>query len=426
VCFGEWTATYTYTQTFHDGDELSDSASATFEVTGSQEVSLDGYVTPADPDPSVPCECATPLVEIASLAPGTGDVVETYHDISVPGAGVPLSLTRTYDSGVAQEQVTTTTTPGPLGYGWSYNLGMSLSLNTSTEVATVDQENGTLLRFSPYVSGSSPAWCAGTTNYCADQPQDLATLEQNTGGTWTMVRYGRRHPTTFSFSSAGALVGEADQGGASLTATAEAAGSGACPSTAAACTVWASSASGRSLTLAFDSSGRLSSATDGAGNTVSYCYFGQSCASGASDGGAHDLYSATVPGGATTSYGYDSSNSTAAFDHDIVSETLPTGGTVTNTFNSSGQVASQDAPPPMSPWPTTATTKALRGGRRWSRPGRAAPPAPPKKSTTSSPAGCWWPRPPGTAQRRRRRPIWTSTRRHWSARWSRTATTTWR
>jgi len=102
--------------------------------------------------------------KIASLAPGTGDVVETYHDISVPGAGVPLSLTRTYDSGVAQEQVTTTTTPGPLGYGWSYNLGMSLSLNTSTEVATVDQENGTLLRFSPYVSGSSPAWCAGTTN----------------------------------------------------------------------------------------------------------------------------------------------------------------------------------------------------------------------------------------------------------------------
>ena len=61
VCFGEWTATYTYTQTFHDGDELSASASATFEVTGSQEVSLDGYVTPADPDPSVPCECRDPV-----------------------------------------------------------------------------------------------------------------------------------------------------------------------------------------------------------------------------------------------------------------------------------------------------------------------------------------------------------------------------
>ena len=94
--------------------------------------------------------------------------------------------------------------------------------------------------------------------------------------------------------------------------------------------MWTSSGSGRSLTLAFDSSGRLFSGTDGDGNTVTYCYFGQSCADGATDGGAYDLYSVVVPGGTTTVYGYDSSDSTPAYVHDILSESLPTGGTVTN------------------------------------------------------------------------------------------------
>ncbi len=91
--------------------------------------------------------------------------------------------------------------------------------------------------------------------------------------------------------------------------------------------------------------GRLVSATDGDGNTVSYCYFGQSCADGASDGGSQDLYSATPPGGATTTYGYDSSRLDRLPSTTTSSpRPCPAGGTVTNTYNSSGQVASQDAP----------------------------------------------------------------------------------
>jgi YD repeat-containing protein len=294
---------------------------------------------------SAQCQCDTPIVaKPGGIAPGTGDLVETSEDIGVPGAAMPLGLSRTYDSGLAQNQVSTSTVPGPLGYGWSYNLGMSVSLNSSTEVATVDQENGSEVSFSPYASGSSPTWCSGATNYCADQPRTLATLEQNGGGSWTLVRYAGGDETTFDFSSAGALTSETDEAGDSLTSASESPGSGACASSAASCTVWTSSASGRSLTLAFNASGRLLSATDGSGNTVSYCYFGQSCAGGASDGGSQDLYSAELPGGATTKYGYDSSNSTAAYDHDILTEALPTGGMVTNTFNSAGQVATQDAP----------------------------------------------------------------------------------
>ena len=343
-CYGEWTATYSFSETFTDGQTLTDSASGTFEVTEAELLSLVGGGSGGDPDPSGPCGCGTPILEIQGIAPGTGDVVETSQDISVPGAGAPLELSRTYDSGLAQQEVLSATATEAPGYGWFYNLGMIVALNTSTNVATLTQENGDQITFSPYVSGSSPSWCTGSTNYCADQPRNLATLEENTGGTWTFVRYSGGKATTFDFSSSGQLVSETDEAGDSIAATSEAAGSGACPSSASTCTLWTSSASGRALTLAFDSSGRLTSANDGSADTVSYCYFGQSCASGASGGGADDLYLATVPGQGTTSYGYDSSNSTAAFDHDLLTEVLPSGGTVTNTYNTSGQVASQDAP----------------------------------------------------------------------------------
>ncbi|HMK98244.1 MAG TPA: DUF6531 domain-containing protein, partial [Acidimicrobiales bacterium] len=306
-------------------------------------ISLSSLIGGSDPVGCNPCASGG-TVGVNGVVPATGSLVESSQDIAVPGAGVPLALSRTYDSGLAQLEVSGSTAPGPLGYGWSYNLGMSLSYSSSSHLATIDQANGSEIVFSPFVAGSSPSWCTGTTNFCPNQPRNVATLNQNSNGTWTFVSYAGGNEMAYGFSSSGALVSVTDQVGNSLTATSEAAGSGACPSSATSCTVWASSASGRSLTLAFDSSGRLASATDGSGNTVSYCYFGQSCANGATEGGAHDLYSAVLPGGATTTYGYDSSNSTAAFDHDILTEGLPTGGTVTNTFNSAGQVASQDAP----------------------------------------------------------------------------------
>jgi RHS repeat-associated protein len=287
---------------------------------------------------------ACPVVNCPSgIEPSTGDVVEASQDVSVPGAGVPLELTRTYDSGLAQQQALTSTATEALGYGWSYNLGMTLTSNASTGAVTVTQEDGSEVGFSPYVAGSSPSWCLPSYNYCPDQPRTLATLEQGSDGSWTFTR-DVSGKVSFGFSASGALLSETDQAGDSLTANAEAPGNGACPSSAATCTVWTSSASGRSLTLAFDSSGRLILATDGADGTVSYCYYGQSCTGGAMGGGPDDLYSATLPGGKTTTYAYDSTNSGPALVHDLVSEALPTGGSVANTYNASGQVVSQNAP----------------------------------------------------------------------------------
>ena len=200
-------------------------------------------------DPAAECACATPTANGPyGVAPGTGDLVETAEDISVPGAGVALGLSRTYDSGLAQLQVTSSTSPGALGYGWSYNLGMSLSVDDSG-VATVDQEDGSQVSFSAYMEGTSPSWCTGSTNYCADQPRTLATLEHNEDGSWTLVRYAGGDKTTFDFSSGGALVEESDQAGDTLSSTSESPGSGACAEAADSCTVWTSSASGRSVDL---------------------------------------------------------------------------------------------------------------------------------------------------------------------------------
>ena len=296
-------------------------------------------------DPS--CASASPSPSIVNgpygINPANGDLVESSTDISVPGAGMALGLSRTYDNGLAISQVSNSTSPGPLGYGWSYNLGMSVTTNTSG--VTVNQENGSEISFTAY-SSTNPL-CQAAFNYCPTEPRVLATLNHNSNSTWTFQR-DNTGQTTFTFSSAGALTGEQDAAGDALTAASEATGVGACPSSAASCTVWTNSRSGRALTLAFDSSSppRLLSATDGAGNTVSYCYFGQSCASGASGGSAQDLYSATQPGGAKTTYAYDSANSNTSLRHDILTEVTPTGATVSNSYSTSppGQVTVQTAP----------------------------------------------------------------------------------
>ncbi|HET9059869.1 MAG TPA: LamG-like jellyroll fold domain-containing protein, partial [Acidimicrobiales bacterium] len=241
-------------------------------------------------------------------------------------------------------QASSGATPGPVGYGWSYNLGMSLAQDPATGDVTLHQEDGSEVSFSPYVAGASPSWCSAGFNYCSDAPRVLATLEQNADGSWTLTRHVGGAKDTFDFSSSGVLVSEADQAGDQIVSSATAPGAGACPATASACTTWTSSASGRSLTLAFDAAGQLTSVSDEAGNTVSYCYYGQACANGASSGGPEDLYSAAVPGTGTTTYSYASSNTNPALAHDITSESLPGGASVTNTFDASGRVTSQAAP----------------------------------------------------------------------------------
>ncbi len=199
---------------------------------------------------------------------------------------------------------------------------MSVAYDSSTQVATVTEENGAQVTFTPYVSGTSPAWCSGSTNFCPMAPRVEATLNQNGGGTWTYIR-NTGAPTTFTFSSSGTLTSIADQEGDTLTSSGYSPGGGqtVCPSSNT-CVAWTSSASGRELVLATNSSGQLTEVFD-ANSTLaaSFAYSGTGCSTWSS--GPADLCTATDPGDLVESYTYDSANATASFDYDILTDTPP-------------------------------------------------------------------------------------------------------
>ena len=122
----------------------------------------------------------------------TGVFWRTSTDFSVPGRGVPLDLTRTYESSEAG-------TDGPFGYGWSDSYGMSLATDSAGNV-TITQEDGSTVTFSPDGSGGFTA-----------PPYVLATLVQNPDGSYTFTR--DRGETSYGFSAAGRLTSETDLNG---------------------------------------------------------------------------------------------------------------------------------------------------------------------------------------------------------------------
>lgn len=270
----------------------------------------------------------------------TGDFYEPVTDVSVPGPGLPLAFTRTYDAAAAQAG-----TSGPMGTGWFYNLGISLAYNSHTHQATITEENGSQVVFNAY--SASTGWCSSAFNFCPSSPRVIATLNQNSDRTWTFVR-DLKAGQTLTFSSSGVLTKVADAAGNSLVSSSGSAGTGFCPSGKYSCTVWTSSASGRTLTLQFNTSkpAQLVSvigyaASGGSPPSASFCEYGQTCAPG-SGGLSGDLYSVTDPGSLTTSYAYDTSNLNTSFRHDILTRTGPlSGAVVTNTYDSSGRVTQQ-------------------------------------------------------------------------------------
>lgn len=309
---------------------------------------LAGAVTRGGGSPSVACSScggqgapAQPIVG-APVNTATGDFYESSTDLSVSGPGIPLGLTRTYDAETAQAG-----TSGPFGSGWSYNLGPSLAYNSKTGVVTLSEENGAQTVFNAY--SSSVAWCSSTYNFCPSSPRTIATLNHNLDKTWTFTR-DVKGTQIFTFASSGVLTKMADPAGDTLTWSSESAGTGRCPSgRGTTCTLWTSSSSGRNLTLQFNISNQLVAAFGYApsGSTppsATFCYYGQSCAPGLG-GLSGDLYSATDPGGLTTTYTYDTTNSNGSLRHDLLTRTGPaTGATLSNAYDTSGRVTSQTDP----------------------------------------------------------------------------------
>jgi RHS repeat-associated protein len=309
---------------------------------------IGGAVTAAEgqgdgPPSECGCVASTPVHDPVNAM--DGDFSQSTTDLSVAGPGVALAFVRTYDADLAQNSGGVTN-PSDLGPGWTDNLSMNIS--PLAGAATVTEADGAQVLFVASSGAGSPyPWCSSSFNYCAIAPRDIATLNQNTNGTWTFTN-AMSSPLTYTFSSSGALTSVANAAGQSISASSESPGTGACPSGATACTLWTSNATtpNKTLTLAF-TSGELTQvfgyASSGTPSSVSFCYYGQACAPG-SGGLSGSLYSATEPGSLTTTYAYDATNSSTSLQYDLLTQTNPDTSTLTNVYNSSGQISQQTSP----------------------------------------------------------------------------------
>jgi YD repeat-containing protein len=209
----------------------------------------------------------------------TGNLTETQTDLNVPGRGVALNLTRTYNSLAAVRAET----PGPFGYGWSWNFGAHLSTSDTypegvyAKVQTVEQGNGSTTVF----TNGAPA------------PGVLATLGVGGGG---YPLYTLPDQTALHFGSGGHLTGETDRNGNQTTVAepcegGEEGGGGVAEvrmryadytsgfrrddvsgGDERSCRIEVTDRAGRKMTLYEDAEGLVQRAVDPMGHTVSYGY----------------------------------------------------------------------------------------------------------------------------------------------------------
>ena len=238
-----------------------------------------------------PCRaCAGDPVDTA-----TGEFDEEESDLTVPGRGPGLALTRTYASGMAG-------TAGRFGYGWTDSYNMSLVQDPeSAEIMELHQENGSIARFAKQPDGT---WKPAS--------RVFATLVHNEDGSWTFTR-GKT--AIFTFNSSGQLISESDL-------------------------------NGDTETLAYNKAGQLTTVTDPAGRALTFVYSGADVSQvkdsagrkvGYEYDGSGNLAKLTDVTGAVTKFGYDGS-------HRMTSLTRPNGGMTSNGYDESGRVTSQTDP----------------------------------------------------------------------------------
>ncbi len=243
------------------------------------------------------CNSADP-VDCAS-----GDFWQTVTDVSVPGRGPGLDLTRTYNDldGV---------TAGIFGNGWSSSYDQHLTFNSDGSV-TVTLADGSQVVAEPNGSGgfTVPSWADSSLAVKGDgsytytrQARQLLTFAAgssgasgSTGGQLLSIKDLNGYATVLSYNASGQLASVTDS-------------------------------SGRAINVTFGANGFVSSVTDPLGRTTKYGY-----------DAVGDLTSVTDPLIRTWNFSYNGS-------HQMLTMTNPVGGVTTNTYNSGGQVTAQTDP----------------------------------------------------------------------------------
>ena len=208
---------------------------------------------------------------------------------------------------------------------------------------TITQPGQSQVTFYPEVSGACPTGyvTAGTGGYCAPPEDTTATLTYSSSNrTFT---YSPSPGLSYTYNASGALASEADTAGDTLTVSygTPAPGSGNCPPAANWCQT-VTSASGRALTIGYNSANLITSVTDPMGRQWQYAY-----------DGASQLTSATDPMGNVTSYTYgQGSTGNPSLTNDLLTITGPNaqpggpdaGQATVNAYDNQGRVTSQTDP----------------------------------------------------------------------------------
>ncbi|HXS64559.1 MAG TPA: DUF6531 domain-containing protein [Streptosporangiaceae bacterium] len=263
---------------------------------------------PGDPsEKSVNCSTNLPV----NCA--TGVFWHTFSDFSIPGRGVPLSLTRTYSSSDASAN-------GPFGFGWTDSYAVSVAVAASGDV-TITQEDGAAVTFTPNGAGGF-----------TPPPQVESSLVSEPGGGFTFTRNDGQ--VRYGFGASGKLTSESDL-------------------------------NGYVTKFAYNAQKRLATVTDPAGRKLTFTYSGTHVVTvtdplgrkwkyGYSTSG--NLLKATDPLGHTWSFGYDAK-------HRLLTMTGPRGGKLANTYNASGQVTAQvDPAGDKTKWSYSGHAATLAGG----------------------------------------------------------------
>jgi RHS repeat-associated protein len=252
-------------------------------------------------EPGQICSCSEDPVLLA-----TGDLLETQTDLTVGGRGVPLDLTRTYNSQAAMAGI-----KGIFGYGWSSSFEDGLVVDKEHHTAAVHRADGGTIVFTE--SGGlfkAPATSRYKLSGSTEAGYTLTAPDQTTykfsGGTGRLESVTDRNNniTTLAYGGTGHLETITD-------------------------------ATGRKMTLAYNAKGLVETAKDPLGHTVTYTYEGE------------NLAGVTLPGEAKEreletrkerwSFKYDAS-------HQLTELIDGHGDATINTYNAAHQVETQTDP----------------------------------------------------------------------------------
>ena len=215
-------------------------------------------------------ECCELLCKICSVYARTGELQKTFTDLTVPGVGPSLTITRTY---LSQDWASSL-----LGHGWVFNFGKKLIVTRNKKgekILGIRQETGEKNFFKEHDDGTLELLAEYGVTY---------DLIKNPDGTYTIKdKYGSQ----YELNEDGKISKIIDKNGNKLTFEYNSVG----------CLSKITNESGNYVEFQLGPNGKIASISDNLGRTVSYGY---------DENG--NLTSFTDPMGYTTQYVYDSEN----------------------------------------------------------------------------------------------------------------------